>query len=1307
MAPARTSRRSSKTHSDAYSRPSSGSLSFDKPILSTIKRSISTKEQLARVSELHEKLSNLEDAEVDDLDSLRPYALELIDKKLLNHTSVGVQAFVCCCIADILRLFAPNAPYSEEELSELFKAFIKQFSRIGSAKNDKPQFYPQYVYLLKRIAETKTFILMMDLPDSGSLIESFFQTFYGVATKESFPSELETLVADILTEITNESENIPHEIVKLILGKFTLHEAKSGALANQVSSPEFNFSLSICEGNVDRMSRSVAQYFSEILYRNVTLLEQQQQPDSEDSTRKDYGKGKIRAEAMEVLTNIHRLSVQIWKFVPSIMSSVMSLLEDELNASEEKVRALATKSIGEMLGSAPLNSSVPHLKVNFFIIHKSTWAAWLRKPMDVSALVRSSWVTSLPEIWKHNQFSTTQTNQQITAELKKCSVDSDHKVREATCQTIAKIPFRTLVSKVLDESVMTTLFQLMREKHKSIRSIAIDTLGSIYKSYIDSQMASNPFPIDVALERCILDIPNQILHLVYINDKNINALVDLSLFEKLVPVAETNSVIRVEKLVRFFKVLDRKGKEAFKAINGRQGKFSSVVLSLMQLADECVRANSIQEKENRPSSDEIKSNCVKIDKILNWLCASFADDCNTYPCLERLVKLNRARFYNLIKICISCESDMKIINNALNELLTKVSEPKNIKLGDVFGVSATDMVFNIKLLLLRSSPVIYNTSNVEQLIEFSKSREHEHHAAATEILEQISNVNPDVFKFHIRSLSHLCRAEIEAETEAEREAETKPKEDNFTILRTMYHFIKKYPNSMPPEVSFLETLKELAVKGSPDSAKYALKLIGRSESKELCCAAIAAKIFPLDIERDHLFATHLSSFAEMFLVDRFSVSKTEVEAIPYIIKNVLLQNSEHDKASNLKLLALRTLINSLRSASVAHDTELAREKAAPVIKLLISIIGNSGEIVSDSNPTWPTPDDYKIKLRLAAGENLLKLTQLPVYNEVILSPTLRKLCFLVNDDELSVRQKFVERLRQKLAEEAISEKYLPLVFFSASDPNEELKTETTRWISSMLRRSEAKNNLKFEKALVRLIHGLAHNEVFEAILLKNVESESDPSQRQLNAYIFASVYLIYYVQLVAKSENISLLYYFASRVKQHRDAAIASCEYEKREPSEEVLSIYRIAELAQLILKMYSDHRNWPIYTWSDKIKLPQELYALMTTSQEAQRIVSQIFIPENVQEPLAMEIKKTMVDSKRKRNDNESSTTSTTTKRAKMMMTQVKVKKTKPKSKKPKRPIKKVVFAEPTRKSARASAQVNYRDQMSSEESSESESDF
>ena len=248
---------------------------------------------------------------------------------------------------------------------------------------------------------------------------------------------------------------------------------------------------------------------------------------------------------------------------------------------------------------------------------------------------------------------------------------------------------------------------------------------------------------------------------------------------------------------------------------------------------------------------------------------------------------------------------------------------------------------------------------------------------------------------------------------------------------------------------------------------------------------------------------------------------------------------------------------------------------------------------------------------------MLKLAKIPIYSETMLLASVRRLTFLINNEDYHVRSEFIKSLQKKLYDKLISEKFLAITFFSALEQNQELKNDVTMWITSMFKRLESKRDMKFEKALVRLIHTIAHHEQFIEII-KDGNDES-----KLAAFNYASRILIFYVQLIATQENVSLLYYFASRVKQHRDATIATSDYEAEDPSEEILNLYRVSELAQLVIKNFADSKNWPMQTWPGKIGLPLDIYAPMASSKEAQWVVTQIFIPESQQVELVTLINK------------------------------------------------------------------------------------
>ena len=76
---------------------------------------ISTGELLSRLERLYKELSDM-DQEVVDKDSLADVADALGQRNLILHKDAGVKAKTAACLVDILRICAPNAPFTEEQL---------------------------------------------------------------------------------------------------------------------------------------------------------------------------------------------------------------------------------------------------------------------------------------------------------------------------------------------------------------------------------------------------------------------------------------------------------------------------------------------------------------------------------------------------------------------------------------------------------------------------------------------------------------------------------------------------------------------------------------------------------------------------------------------------------------------------------------------------------------------------------------------------------------------------------------------------------------------------------------------------------------------------------------------------------------------------------------------------------------------------------------------------------------------------------------------------------------------------------------
>lgn len=78
-------------------------------------RAIPVADLLERLESLALELRQL-DQEETDKDSLKKVSQELASGHLLGHRDKGVRAWTTCCVVDILRLCAPNAPFTGNQL---------------------------------------------------------------------------------------------------------------------------------------------------------------------------------------------------------------------------------------------------------------------------------------------------------------------------------------------------------------------------------------------------------------------------------------------------------------------------------------------------------------------------------------------------------------------------------------------------------------------------------------------------------------------------------------------------------------------------------------------------------------------------------------------------------------------------------------------------------------------------------------------------------------------------------------------------------------------------------------------------------------------------------------------------------------------------------------------------------------------------------------------------------------------------------------------------------------------------------------
>lgn len=160
-----------------------------------------------------------------DLDSLDPIRHELIHKQILKNTNKTVKALAACCIADVMRLYAPDEerrPYEKEELREIFIFFIQQLSYLY-ATPDSPDF-DYHFYLLEDLQSVKTFLLLDNFENPEEVALTMVEDFFKAAEKAVLARNVELCMTDVLIQILEEVKILGSEITELILEQFEKFE---------------------------------------------------------------------------------------------------------------------------------------------------------------------------------------------------------------------------------------------------------------------------------------------------------------------------------------------------------------------------------------------------------------------------------------------------------------------------------------------------------------------------------------------------------------------------------------------------------------------------------------------------------------------------------------------------------------------------------------------------------------------------------------------------------------------------------------------------------------------------------------------------------------------------------------------------------------------------------------------------------------------------------------------------------------------------------------------------------------------------
>ncbi|KFA76707.1 hypothetical protein S40288_08105 [Stachybotrys chartarum IBT 40288] len=1236
------------------------SLQFNEELSWRPAKPISSATLLTRLEKLAEELGQF-DQEATDLDSLRDVAAKLAHRNLVQHKDRGVRAYTACCLVEMLRLFAPDAPFTDDQLKMMFMLFIKD---ILPALHDPTNPYDsQHKYVLMSLTEVKSILLLGDIHGADDLLLRLFNSsFDGVSSSAKSTSEelvakdVEVYLTEMLVLLIDESPgSVPVSVIDAIIGQFMRavppgggrskeHKGDQTTLLLKTEPPAYVMAKKICNLCADKMARYVSQYFSEAILSASTFATKSNGYRQGDEDEEDDGAAGPSEADLKNLRQAHLLIRELWRAAPTILQNVVPQLDAELSADNVYLRQIATETFGDMISgigaagpppppvldpaaypplhllddvrASPNGANVltnPSSPQSFAQTHPAAFRNFVTRKNDKAGVIRAAWVTAAGSILSTSAggvgLSREEETELITG-LRDRFHDPEEKVRLAAVKVIELFEFRDIVQKLgvlggvdKEGSIFHSLADRCRDKKPAVRVEAMILLSKLW-AVGSGELAEG----QDAVASCLGGAPSRIVNAFYINDSDMNVLLDRVMFECLVPLKfpsvrgkgpkgqQSKSTIsqadqdriRAERILLMLKSFDTPAQKAFFAMQARQPQFAKAVQIFL---DTCEAYNGGVMDTNE---EKVKSS---LKKTMQWFSTFFPDDVKVINDLQKFAKLNDRRCYQLIRYAIESDSDFKTVRRAINELITKIQ-----------GSTIPGSLDTLIPLLYRSSPLMFNRSHLTAIMDCSKSDKGGYASAAHQILNDISQRNPDIFKAHSEEL----RKEIIEQAPSETRANDPSVVD---MLKAYSSYAKRYPNDINIDRSFTQTLLSYALYGAPaKAAKYAINilLVKNDDKGKVTATNLLQKITEdLQYESPRLL-NKLSAISQLQRLVPTVVADVDEAIHDLTIKQILRQvrteaTSEDptwvddpnvNEELQAKFLSLKILVNQ---AIASEEEDDAEERVKPILKLLKTFVINEGEFCKVKD----TPQHHKKRLRLLAGQLMLKLSTVKKYDDQLDHPTFHKLAELVQDSELQVRRRFMEKLQNYLTRGRLRARFYTILFLVAFEPVTDLKARIETWIRSRAHYYAENKKQVLEAVIGRLIPLLAHHPDYSP---------------EIDDLVDFANYFLFYLNAVATEDNVSLIYKYAERVKQTRDGITP-------EASD---NLYVLSDLAQAVIRQFQEKRGWSFQAFPGKVGLPTGLYSALPSSEVAQQIAKKQYIPEELEDRLDEVIR--AMDRKKKR---------------------------------------------------------------------------
>ncbi|KAL6652446.1 hypothetical protein ACP70R_011371 [Stipagrostis hirtigluma subsp. patula] len=147
--------------------------------------------------------------------TLRPTMARLISSELLEHPDPDVKVAVTSCLTEVTRITAPEAPYDDDVMKDVFKRIVEAFADLGDM--DSPSF-PRRASILDSVARVRCCVLMLDLDLDHLIVDMFRYFLRAISESDNVPEELASCLLQNLKKESQETSPAVFGLAERVTG---------------------------------------------------------------------------------------------------------------------------------------------------------------------------------------------------------------------------------------------------------------------------------------------------------------------------------------------------------------------------------------------------------------------------------------------------------------------------------------------------------------------------------------------------------------------------------------------------------------------------------------------------------------------------------------------------------------------------------------------------------------------------------------------------------------------------------------------------------------------------------------------------------------------------------------------------------------------------------------------------------------------------------------------------------------------------------------------------------------------------------